>query len=114
MLLMFAAGGAFAQNNGIAVAPGPLTIQYQLGSATLPAAQTLTAKTTPAALDITVAVSGAPYNAAWLLVSVVAGPKAQLSLKVEAIPLDSPLEFIPGRSPLPPSPVPRPLRRAQS
>ncbi len=65
--------------------PSALTINYQIGAATLPAAQTLQVQTTPKGLNFSVAVSGSPFNAAWLLVSQSTGV-SPASLKVEANP----------------------------
>jgi uncharacterized protein (TIGR03437 family) len=62
-----------------------LTISYQIGSATLPAAQILQIQTTPKGLNFSVAVSGSPFNAAWLLVSQSTGT-SPATLKVEANP----------------------------
>jgi uncharacterized protein (TIGR03437 family) len=59
--------------NGVVLAPSSMTVNYQIGSATLPAAQTMTVTTTPKGLNYTVAISGAPFNAAWLLVSASSG-----------------------------------------
>jgi uncharacterized protein (TIGR03437 family) len=83
--LMFAICLARAATNGIVVTPAAVTVQYQLGSATLPAAQTLQVKTTPTPLPVTVAVSGAPFNAAWLLVSATQAI-SPLALKVSTNP----------------------------
>jgi trimeric autotransporter adhesin len=59
--------------NGVVLAPSSMTVNYQIGSLTLPAAQTMTVTTTPKGLNYTVAISGAPFNAAWLLVSASSG-----------------------------------------
>jgi uncharacterized protein (TIGR03437 family) len=66
-----------------------MTMNYQIGSATLPLAQTLTATTTPKGLDFTVAISGSPFNAAWLLVSASTGVSPG-SLKVTTNPTGLP------------------------
>lgn len=81
---------AHAQSTGsITVTPAALTFQYQVGAATLPASQTLAVKSTPAALSVSIAVSGTQYNAAWLLVSVYVGT-SPYSLKVETNPTGLP------------------------
>src|SRR5260221_4183914 len=66
-----------------------LTFQYQIGSATLPAAQTVQIVSAPAGATFTVAVTGFPFNAAWLLVSASSG-KAPLPLKVQVNPTGLP------------------------
>ena len=85
VLAVWVAGAAHGQTSSITATPAAITIQYQLGSATLPAAQILQVKTTPTGLNFTAVVSGAPFNAAWLLVSESAG-KSPASVKVEANP----------------------------
>ena len=50
-----------------------LTFQYQIGAAALPAAQTVQIVSAPAGATFTVAVTGSPFNAAWLLVSASSG-----------------------------------------
>ncbi len=81
----------YAATNGIAVTPAALTFQYQIGSAvSASVAQTLQVKSTPAALSISVQVSGAAVQcrvAAWY--RLTAGP-AQLALKVETNPTGLP------------------------
>src|SRR5207249_7522456 len=62
-----------------------MTFQYQLSAATLPAAQTIQILSAPVGLRFTVAVAGAPFNAAWLLVSASSG-KAPAPLKVQVNP----------------------------
>src|SRR6266576_4879219 len=57
-----------------------MTFQYQIGAATLPPAQTMQILSSPVGLNFTVAVGGAPFNAAWLLVSTSIG-KAPAPLK---------------------------------
>jgi trimeric autotransporter adhesin len=74
-----------ASGNSITASPSALTFSYQIGSAALPAAQTMQVQSSPAGLNFTVAVAGAPFNAAWLLVSASTG-KAPASLKVEVNP----------------------------
>ncbi len=71
--------------NGVTLAPTAMTVNYQIGTAALPAAQTLQVTTLPKALNFTVAISGAPFNAAWLLVSQSAGT-SPASIKVETNP----------------------------
>src|SRR5581483_9069690 len=71
--------------NGITLSPTALTINYQIGATTLPAAQSLSVQTTPKGLNFSVAISGSPYNAAWLLVSQSTGT-SPATLKVEANP----------------------------
>ena len=84
-LAMFV-GGVEAQTPGsITVAPATLTFQYQLGATALPAVQTLQVTTVPAGAVFTVAVTGAPFNAAWLLLSASSGT-APSSLKVQVNP----------------------------
>ena len=65
--------------------PALMTFQYQLGAATLPIVQTLQIVSVPAAAKFTVAVTGAPSNGAWLLVSASSGT-APLPLKVQVNP----------------------------
>ncbi|MGH9559667.1 MAG: BACON domain-containing protein, partial [Bryobacteraceae bacterium] len=62
-----------------------MTIHYQIGAASLPAAQTLSVQTNPKGLNFTVSVSGAPFDAAWLLVSENSGV-SPASIKVQANP----------------------------
>jgi uncharacterized protein (TIGR03437 family) len=71
--------------NTITAAPATLTFQYQLGATTLPAVQTLQVTSVPAAAAFTVAVTGAQFNGAWLLLSASSGI-APTSLKVEVNP----------------------------
>jgi uncharacterized protein (TIGR03437 family) len=71
--------------DGLTVGPSALNFTYQIGAANLPAAQTLTITPTPKTLPFTVAISGSPFNAAWLLVSADSGTGAA-SLKVEVNP----------------------------
>lgn len=87
LTLVGAAGqAAFAASaNGITATPAALTFSYQIGSPTLPTAQTVQAQSSPAGLNFSVAVTGAPFNAAWLLVSASTG-KAPASLKVSVNP----------------------------
>nr|MCU0247883.1 hypothetical protein [Bryobacter sp.] len=66
-----------------------LNFTYQLGAATLPAAQTLSVRGTPNGLTFTVAVAGAPSNGAWLLVSASAG-RVPGSLAVQVNPTGLP------------------------
>jgi uncharacterized protein (TIGR03437 family) len=85
-LLLGLAAAAQAQTvNGITLSPSALTISYQIGSAALPASQTLQVQTTPKGLNFAVAISGSPYNAAWLLVSQSTGT-SPTTLKVQANP----------------------------
>ncbi|MBX9603089.1 MAG: IPT/TIG domain-containing protein [Bryobacteraceae bacterium] len=65
--------------------PAALTFSYQLGAAALPAPQTVQIASVPAGQNFTVAVSGSPFNAAWLLVSASTG-KTPLSLRVQVNP----------------------------
>ncbi len=71
--------------NGVTLAPTAMTINYQIGSPALPAAATLQVTTAPKALNFTVAISGAPFNAAWLLVSESTGT-SPATIKVETNP----------------------------
>lgn len=85
-----ASASAFAQSStGITLTPSAMTISYQIGSATLPAAQTLQVQTSPTGLNFSIAVSGSPFNAAWLLVSVNTGI-SPATIKVEANPTGLP------------------------
>jgi large repetitive protein len=70
---------------GITATPAAMQFSYQTGSAALPVAQTLQVQTSPAGLNFTAVVSGAPFNAAWLLVSAPAGVGPE-TLKVEVNP----------------------------
>lgn len=70
---------------GITATPAALQFSYQTGAAALPAAQTLQVQSTPAGANFTVAISGAPFNAAWLLVSATTGV-SPASLKVQVNP----------------------------
>ncbi|MBZ5606149.1 MAG: hypothetical protein LAO79_27975 [Acidobacteriia bacterium] len=87
LLLALATGaGAYPQTtSGITLSPTNLTINYQIGAATLPAAQSLQVQTTPKGLNFSVAISGSPFNAAWLLVSQSTGI-SPTTLKVETNP----------------------------
>jgi uncharacterized protein (TIGR03437 family) len=71
--------------NTITAAPAVLAFQYQLGATTLPAVQTLQVTSVPAGAAFTVAVTGAPFNAAWLLLSASSGT-APSSLKAQVNP----------------------------
>ncbi len=73
------------QSNPITLNPAALSFTFQAGSATLPAAQTMQVQSVPAGINFTVSVSGSPFNAAWLLVSVSSG-KAPTPLKVQVNP----------------------------
>ena len=87
-LALVAAAGKVAlaaSANGITANPAALTFSYQIGSAALPTAQTVQVQSSPAGLNFSVAVTGAPFNAAWLLVSASTG-KAPASLKVSVNP----------------------------
>ena len=75
----------YGQTNGVTLTPTTMTINYQIGAAALPAEQTLSVQTTPKGLTFTVAVTGSPYNAAWLLVSADIGT-SPATLKVQANP----------------------------
>jgi len=85
------AAGAFAQATppSLTVNPAVLTFQYQIGATTLPASQNVQITSQPTGLNFTVAVSGSPFNAAWLLVSASAG-KTPLTLKVQVNPTGLP------------------------
>jgi uncharacterized protein (TIGR03437 family) len=76
---------AHAQTNGITLSPAAFTINYQLGATTLPAAQTMQVQTTPKGLNFSLSISGAPFNAAWLLVSATAGVSPG-SIKIQTNP----------------------------
>src|SRR5580704_318955 len=71
--------------NTITAAPAVLAFQYQLGATALPAVQTLQVTSVPAGAAFTVAVTGAPFNAAWLLLSASSGT-APSSLKAQVNP----------------------------
>lgn len=75
--------------SGITMTPSAMTIDYQIGAATLPAAQTLQIQTSPTGLDFSIAISGSPFNAAWLLVSENEGTSPG-SVKVEVNPTGLP------------------------
>lgn len=85
--LVPAALGAAA--GSITATPAALVFAYQIGAAALPTAQTLQVKTTPTGTNFTVAISGAPFNAAWLLVSAASGV-SPASLKVQVNPTGLP------------------------
>jgi uncharacterized protein (TIGR03437 family) len=77
---------AWAQSTaGITLSPSAMTISYQIGSATLPAAQSLQVQTAPTGLNFTIAISGSPFNADWLLVSQNTGV-SPATIKVEVNP----------------------------
>ena len=80
---------AWPATNGITLSPTAMTIDYQIGATTLPAAQTLSVQTTPVGLNFSVAISGSPFNAAWLLVSANTGT-SPATLKVEVNPTGLP------------------------
>jgi uncharacterized protein (TIGR03437 family) len=84
-LALFVSGVEAQTPSTITVAPATLTFQYQLGATALPAVQTLQVTTVPAGAVFTVAVTGAPFNAAWLLLSASSGT-APSSLKVQVNP----------------------------
>jgi uncharacterized protein (TIGR03437 family) len=84
-LALFVSGVEAQTLSTITVAPATLTFQYQLGATALPAVQTLQVTTVPAGAVFTVAVTGAPFNAAWLLLSASSGT-APSSLKVQVNP----------------------------
>ena len=84
--LVILAASAYAQTtNGVTLSPSALTMNYQIGAAALPAMQSLAVLTTPKGLNFSVAISGSPFNAAWLLVSQSVGV-SPATLKVEANP----------------------------
>jgi large repetitive protein len=88
IIALFLAAGQMATAaaaNGITATPAALTFSYQMGAAALPAAQTVQVQSSPAGANFTAVVSGAPFNAAWLLVSASAG-KSPASLKAEVNP----------------------------
>ena len=84
-----AASVTFAAASGITASPAALTFSYQIGAASLPAAQTLSVQTNPAGTIFTAAVSGAQFNAAWLLLSATSGVGPS-SIKVEVNPTGLP------------------------
>src|SRR5579864_2360109 len=84
--LAFVISSAKAQTPAtISAAPATLAFQYQLGAATLPAVQTLQVTSVPTGGAFTVAVTGSPFNAAWLLLSASSGI-APAPLKVQVNP----------------------------
>ncbi len=68
--------------------PNAVSFSYQAGSA-LPAAQTVQVQSSPVGVNFSIAVSGSPANAAWLLVSASLG-KAPFALKVQVNPTGLP------------------------
>ena len=88
-LTISAAAAALAATNGITAAPAALTFSYQIGAAALPATQTVQVQTTPTGTNFTAAISGSPFNAAWLLLSATAGI-GPASLKVQVNPTGLP------------------------
>jgi len=90
--LVLAAGclsaGARAQST-ITASPTSLSFRFQLASATLPVSQLLQITSTPPGVSYTTAVSGSPFNAAWLLLSA-SGGKAPASLRVQVNPTGLP------------------------
>jgi trimeric autotransporter adhesin len=83
--LLTSGPAALGAGAGITATPAVLQFSYQTGDAALPVAQTLQVQTSPAGLNFTAVVSGAPFNAAWLLVSASAGVGPE-TLKVEVNP----------------------------
>jgi uncharacterized protein (TIGR03437 family) len=73
----------------ITATPAAVVFAYQVGAANLPVTQTLQVQTTPSATNFTIAISGAPFNAAWLLVSAASGV-SPASLKVQVNPTGLP------------------------
>jgi uncharacterized protein (TIGR03437 family) len=71
--------------SGVTLAPSAMTFNYQIGTLALPATQSMQIATVPKGLNFTVAVSGAPFNAAWLLVSASAGT-SPATVKVQVNP----------------------------
>jgi hypothetical protein len=67
---------------GIGTSPTAIQFSYQIGAATLPVAQVLQVTSSPSALNFTAAISGSPFNAAWLLISSTTGVTPD-PLKVE-------------------------------
>jgi uncharacterized protein (TIGR03437 family) len=70
---------------GIGTSPTAIQFSYQIGAATLPVAQVLQVTSSPSALNFTAAISGSPFNAAWLLISSTTGVTPD-PLKVEVNP----------------------------
>ena len=83
--LLLGAVAAWGQANPLTLNPAALQFTYQIGTATLPAAQTMQVQSVPAGVNFAVAVSGSPFNAAWLLVSASTG-KAPTPLKIQVNP----------------------------
>ncbi len=88
LFLPLAVCPALAQN-GITLTPSAMTVNYQIGATSLPAAQTMQIQTAPKGLNFSVSISGSPFNAAWLLVSQTTGT-SPASLKVEVNPTGLP------------------------
>jgi uncharacterized protein (TIGR03437 family) len=70
---------------GITTAPTAMQFSYQIGAATLPVAQVLQVTSSPSLLNFTATISGAPFNAAWLLISSSTGV-TPAPLKVQVNP----------------------------
>lgn len=69
----------------VAASPAALTFAHQIGAGALPAAQTVQVQSQPAGASLTVAVSGSPFNAAWLVVSA-STVRTPASLRVQVNP----------------------------
>ncbi len=83
--VLLGAAAAWGQTNPIVLNPAALQFSFQVGSTKLPVAQTMQIQSTPAGANFTAAVSGSPFNAAWLLVSASSG-KAPTPLKISVNP----------------------------
>jgi len=77
--------GLGAAAAGITTSPTAIQFSYQIGATTLPVAQVLQVTSSPSALNFTAAISGSPFNAAWLLISSTTGVTPD-PLKVEVNP----------------------------
>src|SRR5215469_226304 len=84
-MTFFVSSAAAQTGSPLTVAPATLSFQYQLGATSLPSVQTLQVISVPANAVFTVAVTGSPFNAAWLLLSASSGT-APSSLKVQVNP----------------------------
>src|SRR5881394_1861538 len=87
--LLFSANSASAATPDLSLTPAAVTFKYQMGAA-LPAFQTLQIKSTGAALNFTLSITGPlPYSAQWLSVSANSGT-TPASIKVYVNPTGLP------------------------
>jgi large repetitive protein len=87
--LLWAAMAARGGTSPLTASPATLAFSYQSGNATLPPAQTLQVTSSPTGASFTIAISGSPFDAAWLMVSTPSG-KAPASVKVQVNPTGLP------------------------